>query len=209
MADESVITKASNDETTPKKRSAWLSRWRAWLRALHRDVGYLLVGLTFVYAASGLAVNHIDDWNANYVEWDRTHALTVDVPEGDDQAAAKAVLDQLEIAEPPTEIYRVDDDELEILVDDRTLVVRFADRTIQDRGRDDRFFLRVANWLHLNRGKAAWTYIADGYAFLLLFLATSGMFMIKGKKGLWGRGAILVALGSAVPILYVTLSGGP
>jgi hypothetical protein len=44
---------------------------------------------------------------------------------------------------------------------------------------------------------------------LLLFLALSGMFMIKGKKGLIGRGAILVVLGAAVPILYVTLSGGP
>ncbi len=36
-------------------------RWRPTLRALHRDIGYLAVGLTFVYAASGLAVNHIED----------------------------------------------------------------------------------------------------------------------------------------------------
>lgn len=209
MADDGETTKTRPKESTKNKRSALPVRWRAWLRALHRDVGYLLVGLTFVYAASGLAVNHIDDWDANYVTWDRTHALTVELPEGNDQAAARAVLDQLAIATPPTEVYRVDDNELEILVDDRTLIVRLDDETIQDRGREGRFFLRVANWLHLNRGKAAWTYIADGYAVLLLFLATSGMFMIKGKKGLWGRGALLVALGSAVPILYVTLSGGP
>ncbi|MEQ9318627.1 MAG: PepSY-associated TM helix domain-containing protein [Polyangiaceae bacterium] len=207
MADDGETTKTT--KTNNPKRSLLATRWRAWLRALHRDIGYLLVGLTFVYAASGLAVNHIDDWNANYVEWDRTHALTVDIPEGDDQAAAKAVLDQLAISQAPTEIYRVDENELEILVDDRTLIVRTDRKTILDRGREDRFFLRVANWLHLNRGKAAWTYIADGYAVLLLFLASSGMFMIKGKKGLWGRGALLVALGSAVPILYVTLSGGP
>jgi len=205
MADLSETTEPND---TTKRRKKRLS-WRALLRALHRDVGYLLVGLTFVYALSGLAVNHIDDWNANYVEWDRTHPLTAEVPRDDDQAVAKAVLDQLAIAKPPTEIYRVDEDELEILVDDRTLTVRFDEATIQDRGREGRFFLRLANWLHLNRGKKAWTYIADGYASLLLFLASSGMFMLKGKKGLWGRGALLVALGSAVPILYVTLSGGP
>ena len=72
-----------------------------------------------------------------------------------------------------------------------------------------RFFLRVANWLHYNRGKSAWTFIADGYAVLLLFLATSGMFMLKGKKGLVGRGAVLVVLGALVPIVYVTLASGP
>ena len=32
-------------------------KWRRGLRALHRDVGYLIVGLTIVYGVSGLAVN--------------------------------------------------------------------------------------------------------------------------------------------------------
>ena len=76
-------------------------------------------------------------------------------------------------------------------------------------GQRPRFLLRVANWLHLNRGKQAWTYVADGYAVFLLFLAASGLFMLPGRKGLVGRGGIFVALGVAVPVLYVTLSGGP
>ena len=69
-----------------------------------------------------------------------------------------------------------------------------------------RFFLRAANWLHLNRGKKAWTYVADSYAGALLLLAMSGMFMIAGKKGFFGRGAVFVALGIAIPVLYVTLA---
>ena len=44
--------------------------WRPWLRAIHRDVGYLAVGLTFVYALSGLAVNHIADWDPNFTNYD-------------------------------------------------------------------------------------------------------------------------------------------
>jgi hypothetical protein len=51
--------------------------------------------------------------------------------------------------------------------------------------------------------------VADGYAGFLLFLATSGLFMLAGRKGLLGRGAVLVTLGAAVPFLYVVLSGGP
>ena len=39
---------------------------RTWLRAIHRDVGYSAVGLTVVYAASGIAVNHLADWDPNW-----------------------------------------------------------------------------------------------------------------------------------------------
>jgi hypothetical protein len=67
----------------------------------------------------------------------------------------------------------------------------------------------VANWLHLNRGKKAWTYVADTYAGALLLLAISGMIMLPGRKGLFGRGGLLVLLGAAIPIAYVQLAGGP
>jgi hypothetical protein len=33
---------------------------------IHRDLGYVCVGLTLVYAVSGVAVNHVRDWNPNY-----------------------------------------------------------------------------------------------------------------------------------------------
>jgi hypothetical protein len=33
------------------------------------------------------------------------------------------------------------------------------------------------------------------------------MFMLPGRKGLLGRGLVLVLLGAAVPIAYVTLAG--
>jgi hypothetical protein len=190
----------------PNKRDRRLP-WRPWLRALHRDVGYLLVGLTIVYALSGLAVNHIDDWNSNFSEYQRSHELGP-LPPGEEEATA-ALLSRLDIDEAPSESILLDDDELEVVVGERTFVASIASGTVHERGREARFFLRAANWLHLNRGKKAWTYIADGYAALLLFLALSGVFMLPGRKGLVGRGAILVMLGSAVPILYVVLSGGP
>ena len=41
---------------------------RPWVRAIHRDLGYVAVGLTFVYAISGLAVNHVADWDSELRE---------------------------------------------------------------------------------------------------------------------------------------------
>ena len=183
-------------------------RWRPWLRALHRDIGYFAVGLTFVYALSGLAVNHIADWDPNFVNFEATYQVAVPLPD-DDRAAADKVLAELRITEPPTEVYRSDVRELSVLFEGRTLHVNLDTGAVLEDGQRPRLLLRVANWLHLNRGKAAWTYIADGYAVFLLFLAASGLFMIPGRKGLLGRGAIFVILGIAVPVAYVTLSGGP
>jgi hypothetical protein len=170
-------------------------------------MGYLAVGLTFVYALSGLAVNHIAEWDPNFVHTQATHHLGP-LP-GDDDAIAKAVLSKLAISEAPTDVYRAAPDRLEILFDKRTLHVDPESGEVLEEREEPRFLLRVFNWLHLNRGKKAWRYFADAYAGGLLLLATSGLFMLPGKKGIVGRGAIFVAIGIAIPLLYVHFSGGP
>ena len=42
-------------------------KFKRLIIATHRDIGYFFAGLTVLYAISGVAVNHIDDWNPNYV----------------------------------------------------------------------------------------------------------------------------------------------
>jgi hypothetical protein len=217
MADEGDPIEGRAPGSAPKKkkpRGPWASirkRWRPWLRAIHRDVGYLAVGLTVIYAASGLAINHIGEWDPNFASESREHRIAAPIPTASDQAATDHVLAALSIEATPADFFFEDERTLEIYFneDERRLVVDVATGRVAETFKSERFFLRVANWLHYNRGKAAWTYIADGYALFLLFLAGSGLFMLKGKKGLRGRGAILVALGAAVPLLYIHLSGGP
>jgi hypothetical protein len=165
------------------------------------------VGLTFVYAISGLAVNHIADWDANFVNVTRNFTVQVSASQTDDELAA-IVAKAGDIADKPKEVYREGDD-LEILYDHRTLHLDLPSGKVVDEQQKPRFFLRAANWLHLNRGKKAWKYFADAYAAGLLLLATSGLFMIPGKKGLIGRGAIFVAIGVAIPLGYIMLSKGP
>jgi hypothetical protein len=182
---------------------------RPWLRAIHRDAGYVAVGLTLVYALSGLAVNHIAAWDPNFRNYETRLNLGPLPPTTSDDATAKQVCALLGVKEEPREVYRASPEQLDVLFEHRTLHVNPKTGDVFDEGQKPRFLLRVANWLHLNRGKRAWTYVADAYAAALLFLAISGMFMIKGPKGLLGRGAILVGIGIAIPALYVVLSGGP
>jgi hypothetical protein len=191
---------------------------RRWLRALHRDVGYLAIGLTLIYALSGLAINHIADWDPNFTAVEQTVALPQEVrkdlrfvPEDVklSRAQAERILTALGRHDEITDAYSLDPTHLDITLQHTTLYVDAEAGMIREEGQKPRFLLRVANWLHLNRGKKAWTYIADGYAVFLIFLASSGLFMLPGKRGILGRGAVLALVGAAVPILYVTLSGGP
>jgi hypothetical protein len=181
---------------------------RPWVRAIHRDAGYFAVGLTLVYALSGLAVNHIADWDPSFRQISGTRQLKAPLP-SDAEAAGKQVLAELGIKQTPREVYAAGQNAVDIVFDHRTLHVSTSSGKVVEEGQSPRFILRVANWLHLNRGKRAWTYVADSYAVMLLYLAVSGLFMIPGRKGLLGRGALIAALGAAIPIGYVVWSGGP
>jgi hypothetical protein len=183
-------------------------RWRLWVRAIHRDIGYFSVGLTFIYALSGLAVNHISDWEPNFRQISRQHQLPLPLPIEDPEIVQRA-LDALALQEPVREVFRSDPDTLELVFDQRTLRVDTRTGAMLEDAQEPRFFLRAANWLHLNRGKKAWTIIADGYAAFLLLLSISGLWMLPGRKGLLGRAGVIAAAGALVPALYVTFSGGP
>lgn len=196
--------KTEKTEKTEKKRGSW----RGYNRAIHRDLGHVAVGLTLIYAISGLAVNHILDWDPSFVAYSEAHEIGAPIP-GTDAEAAAAVMKQLGIAGTPRDVYRAEPSDLEVVLDKRTLHVNTANGHVIDEGQRPRFFLRVVNWLHLSRGKKAWTVIADIYAVGLIFLAFTGILMSPGRKGLLGRGGLFVLLGVAVPIAYVQLSGGP
>ncbi len=201
----------ADEATGNKSRTMWAvvkKRWRGWLRALHRDFGYLAIGFTVIYAVSGLAINHIADWDPNFTSSETTLKIAAIPAEVPDDVAVKRVTDAAGTGQPD-DVFRAGD-ELRLSYHDGTQVTAIGDTgevTVQ--ARSPRFFLRVANWLHYNRGKAAWTYVADIYAVLLLYLAISGIFMIKGRLGLKWRGAALISLGVAIPLGYVMLSGGP
>lgn len=194
--------------TKPAAAKARRLSWRNLVRVVHSDLGHFAVGLTLIYALSGLAVNHIADWDPNFQNYERTHELGGPLA-GDDEAIAGAVLGRLDITERPSEVYRAAEDQLDVVLENRTIHINPVTGHVLDEGQKPRLLLRVANWLHLNRGKKAWTYIADTYAVGLIVLSISGVLMLPGKRGLLGRGGVWLVLGALIPILYVHLSGGP
>jgi hypothetical protein len=193
--------------TTVRDAGPWLvvkKRWRAWLRAFHRDFGYLAIGFTVIYAVSGIAQNHIEDWgDVSYKTFESTRtieAISDDVP---DAVAIKNVATLVDFGTPTATFRAGDEIRLEYANGSKVTAIG-TQVTIQ--GRSRRAFIGAANWLHTARQRKGWKYVADAYAVLLLYLAISGIFMIKGKLGLKGRGAILISIGVAVPVCAVLLS---
>ncbi|QQS38160.1 MAG: PepSY-associated TM helix domain-containing protein [Ignavibacteriales bacterium] len=177
-----------------------------WIRILHRDIGYIAAGLTVIYAISGIAVNHVDEWNPNYTT--ETVKLKMDpIPTEDlkSQEIVNKILFSIGETGKIKNTFRPDPKTLQIFVEGNTITVNSESGEIIQEKISSRTILRETNFLHLNAPKKVWTYVADLFAVALLFLAISGLFMIKGSKGIKGRGAWLSSLGLLIPIIFLLI----
>lgn len=178
--------------------------WRRVNNVLHRDVGYLLVGLTLVYAVSGVAVNHVGDFNPSYstVQEDLTFAPFT---EPDRAVEARTLIDRLGLPEP-VDSFRPSPGKVLLLYDGWKVEAEPGAGKATSIRLDPRPILYSLNRLHLNHLKGAWTWFADFYAVLLVFMAISGMLVLRGRTGLSGRGKWFVLAGFLFPIAALILS---
>lgn len=172
--------------------------WRKLNNALHRDVGYLVVGLTIVYAVSGLAVNHRADWNPSYRIGKRALEIAPIAATERDEIVRQA-REALALGEPRA-VFRPDPQTLQLFYEKESYSVDLPTGAVIVDGVRKRPVLWEMNQLHLNTPKGAWTWIADLYALALLLLSVTGLFVLKGKTGITGRGAWLTAAGVAIPL---------
>lgn len=177
--------------------------WRGWFRLVHRDLGYLAVALTLAYGLSGVAVNHLDDWNPNYRF--ATRALELGPLPGTPQQREAHVVATLGLdrnrvrghLQDSAKIFRV------FLRDGEEVIVDVTTGRGEHKTLARRAVLFEVNALHLNQLKGAWTYVADVFAIALMLLALTGMTMLKGDQGFRGRGKWIVGAGLAVPVGFV------
>lgn len=174
-------------------------------RFLHRELGFFAVGLTLAYAVSGVAVNHNSDWNPSYKR--SVSTWTIASPgHGPTEQIAPQVLAQLALDEPVRNIWRATPNTLRVIIENGTIDVDLLTGRVRADRLEPRPVLRDLNFLHLNRAKGFWTWIADAYALILVILALSGLVLVKGRLGLAGRGGVLLALGLLLPSAWIVFS---
>lgn len=179
-------------------------KWRKWNNLIHRDLGYLCVGLTIIYAVSGVAVNHTRDWNPNY-SVDRQERNIGSIPEEirHSKDVIPFVLDQFGEVEIPKSHFRPDPENIEIYFENTTIQVNLISGIAVQERIQSRSILRPMNFLHLNNARKLWTYFADLYAVCLIVLSLTGIFVLRGKKGIKGRGKWLITAGLLVPVVFL------
>jgi len=180
--------------------------WRKWFRVIHRDFGYLFFALTIIYSLSGIALNHLNDWNPNYVV--TTMDIRIDDPgtiqKDINQEEVKSLLIPYEMDELYKNHYFPDSNILKVFLDGGTMYVDMntgqglIERVVR------RPIFREVNYLHYNPIKY-WTWFSDVFCGALIALAITGLFLVRGKKGITGRGAWLTILGVVIPIIFLIL----
>ena len=179
-------------------------QWRKWSRVVHRDFGFLFFGLTLVYSISGIALNHLDDWNSNYIIIRRE--ITLENPArlypGVSKAEVKDIVKELDEADGYKNHYFPEPNEIKIFLKGGAAYINtetgYGLLEIVRR----RPFFREMNYLHYNP-QVSWTWISDVFAGALIILAITGLFLVKGAKGISGRGAWLTILGILIPIIFL------
>ena len=172
-------------------------------RITHRDIGYLITGLTIVYALSGVALNHKYDWNPNYIV--DAYEFTTDVNltrESFNDDAARSILKSI----PGDPVYKTfhfpTGERLSIFIDGGYIQINTTTgKGIVERISKRPLFYQI-NFLHYNPGRW-WKYFSDIFCVSLITVAITGLFIVKGKNGITRRGAVLTAIGIILPLLFL------
>ena len=190
----------SNTRKQPK------GKFRKVIRSLHRDIGYFCIGMTIVFAVSGLAVNHIDDWNPNYEVTHQSKPINIDPVQKESEQLNSLILAQLELdTKIRTEFWESENRLKLFAAEDTTIEVDFKKQVAVIETVRQRPILSAFNRLHLNEANKAWVIFSDLFAVLLLFLAFSSFFMLKGKNSVLSLKGLWVVAGFLVPMVFILI----
>lgn len=172
--------------------------------ATHRDLGYFFSSLIIVYCLSGLALNHVDDWNADFiltkdtVRFEQAYERAAVTPEVIQQFTDKVGEGQYKVFDFPTA------DQVKVYFKESSLHVYFTQKyAVYEKVAKRPLFYQV-NVVHRNSLKG-WKWAADVFAVLLIVITVSGLFVLKGKHGIGGRGKWLIASGFIPPIVAIVI----
>ena len=171
---------------------------------LHRDIGYFLSGLIIVYCISGIALNHLNDWNPDFVV--RKSAIHLDRSFTAEEITPETLVAFSKmVGETKPKVHDFPTSrQVKIYYDNASLLIDLQARTGTYESVQRRAVLYHLNVMHRNTVKG-WRWAADVFGALLLFLTVSGWFILKGAKGILGRGKWFVMAGAVPPVVALVL----
>jgi len=178
---------------------------RRWNNALHRDLGYLFFGMTIIYAISGIILNHFKSGDFLHPDYGKTfREFRVALPSGGkaDETYVLKVLGQVG-EQDQYKSFIQGEGYLQIFFEKGSVYVNMTTGEAQLEKKTTRYVIREFNLLHYNNIKKLYTWYSDIFAAAMIILAITGLFILRGKNGIIGRGAWLTAIGIIIPALFL------
>jgi len=166
-----------------------------------------MIGVSMLYAISGIAFNHLKDWDPFYSHRVIEFKTKLDLRNaGDTEAKVKRLLDEVYDSDEYSRHYYAGTHDLYITlkgnstgkVDTTTGEGRFEIK-------EPRRLFYQSGLLHHNPNDW-WKWFSDFYAVALLVLCITALVIVKGKKGLVGTGGLYTLLGFLAPVLIYFLT---
>lgn len=170
----------------------------------HRDLGYFFSSLIIIYSFSGLALNHTDDWNPDFIIYKKTIQLpksftkaeiNKEVVAGFSQAVEE---DHFKVFDFPT------NDQVKVYYDNASLHINLKTGIGEYERVTKRHFFYETNIIHRN-SLAGWKWVSDIFAIMLIVISVTGIFILKGKYGFKRRGVWIMLAGFLLPVIAVVL----
>ena len=167
------------------------------MRVVHRDLGFLVVGISLVYGISGIYLNNLDGKDPAF----RREAKTVQFPANLTETELSAAWKADESLPSLNRVIRIDDDRSRLFIEGGIGVYNNADGNLDYEISKKRVFIYWINKLHYNKVEG-WTTVADLFAISLIVLAITGLFIVKGKRGIEGTGKWYLIVGILIPVIF-------
>lgn len=168
-----------------------------WLRVIHRDLGFLMVGISIIYAVSGILLNHMGNNDPAFTTVENSLIIAQNLTSDNIKEAFESQnLPAIKRTMP------LDKEHLQVMLDGGIGVYNSVTGHLDYEIHTRRELVYWINRLHYSKVDG-WNIMADIFAGSLIFFAISGLFLVRGKKGILGRGKWYLLLGLLIPLLYV------
>lgn len=181
------------------------SSLRKWSRTIHRDLSFFFSGMLLIYAISGIVMNHRDTINPNFSIERKEYRITESLPgkQGMTKEKVLTLLAPLKEDKNYTKHYFPQPEVMKVfLKGGSNLLVNVQTGEAVYESVTRRLLIGAMARLHYNPGQW-WTYFADIFAVGLILITLSGIVMLKGSKGLIGRGGIELVAGILIPLIFL------
>lgn len=170
----------------------------------HRDLGYFFTPLIIIYCVSGIALNHLDDFDPDFVIEKKTIELPKKYERSEITDEVVLEFSQL-VGEDHFKIYDFPtDNRLKIYYDNASLQINFTEQEGLYDKITKRHVIYETNVLHKN-SLHGWKWVSDIFAIMLILITITGAVILKGKYGFKRRGGWLMLAGFALPIAGILL----